>query len=421
MAISDQKIQNAGDVIIDDVTIITSTGFLQTITPQVLAIEIYEDLFAPFITGNVIIKDSQELTGLLPLIGEEMIRLTISTPSMDVRETYTKEFMVYKMDDRQKLKDREIVYTLHFISKEAIVDLNRKLSKGFEGKISDIVADLYKNGLQTTKSVNIEPTKNKTKFIANYWSPIKCMHYLAEQALNPNDSPSYVFFENKYGFHYVSLESLYTGTPIKQRFMWDNYTADTRSMGGSDRSIEKDYQRIIEFTQHPEWNYIDRLKSGMYGSQITYFDLMTHQYVHVGYTPNFAKGKHLNQYPLWSGKVPQNSRAVLTHEHQYYNAFDGYGDVSNTGMCQERRSLMAQAEGYKISINVLGRCDYHAGQRVYLEIPKSTQLKKDDPDYLDQIVSGCYLIGAICHKVNRAKHECTIELIKDSYMRDIRQ
>lgn len=420
MAIAD-KIQNAGDVTIEDVTIITSKGFAQAITLQVVSIEIYEDIFTPFITGNVVIRDSQELNNLFPLIGEEVIRIMVATPSMDQREVYSREFMIYKLSDKLKLKDREAVYQLHFISKEAIVDLNRKLSQGFEGKISDIVKKLYLNGLEVNqkyKQLNVEETQNKTKFIANYWSPVKCLQFLAEQAMNANGSPSYVFFENKYGFNYISLETLYTGTPIKQRFIWDNYTSDTRTVGGSDKSIEKDYQRILEFIEMPQWNYIDRLKSGMYGSQIVYYDLMTHQYVHTGYTPDFKASKHLNDYPLWAAPVA-NSRAVLTHEHQYYNVFDGYGDVSNTGMVQSRRALLAQAEAYKISINVLGRCDYHVGQRMYLEVPKLTQITADDPEYLDKLTSGNYLLAAICHKITQKRHECSMELIKDSYMRDI--
>ena len=184
--------------------------------------------------------------------------------------------------------------------------------------------------------------------------------------------------------------------------------------------ISKDYQRVLEFVDMPEWNYIERLKSGMYGSQLIYMDIMTHQYVHTGYKPEFGKSKHLNQYPLWTSKIPTNTRAVMMHEHQYYNVYDGYGDVSNTGMVQARKSLMAQAEGYKITINVLGRCDYHAGQRVFLEVPLNTQLKSDDPNYLDKLTSGNYLIGAVCHKITTEKHECTLELIKDSYMRDLK-
>ena len=420
MGIAEQKIQNAGDVTIEDVTIITSNRYGQKITPQVLSIEIYEDIFAPFITGNLIVRDSQELTNLLPLVGEEMIQITVSTPSMDVKESYSKQFMIYKMSDRFKLKDREVVFQLHFISREAIIDLNKNLSQCYEGKISEIAQKIYKDGLQTEKKVNIETTSNKTKFIANYWNPVKCLQFVADQALNDNGSPSYVFYENKYGFHFLSLETLYTGTPIKQRFVWDNYSRDNQTMGGSTFSIDKDYQRIIDFVEQPTWNYMERLKSGMYGSQIVYMDLLTHQYVHVGYQPDFAKQKHLNEYPLWSSSIPFNSRAVLTHEHQYYNAFDGYGDVSNTAMCQQRRSVMAQAEGYKITINVLGRCDYHAGQRVYLEVPRMSQLKPDDPDYLDKLTSGNYLIGAICHSISREKHSCSIQLIKDSYMREIK-
>ena len=420
MAIGD-KIQNAGDVSIEDVTIITAKGFAQTITPQVVSIEIYEDIFSPFITGNLVLRDSQELNNLLPMIGEEVVRISVGTPSMDTSEMYSKEFMVYKLSDKFKLKDREMVYQLHFISKEAIIDLNRKLSMGFEGKISDIVKTLYTKHLEIdgkVKKLNIEETSNKTKFIANYWSPVKCLQFLSEQAKNKNESPSYVFFENKYGFNYLSLETLYTGTPIKQRFIWDNYSNPTRVTGGSDKSIDQDYQRILEFVSQPEWNYIDRLKSGLYGSQIIYYDIMTHQYVHVGYSPDFKKSKHLNEFPLWANPAA-NSRAVLSHEHQYYNVFDGYGDVSNTGMCQERRSILAQAEGYKISINVLGRCDYHAGQRMYLEVPSMTQLAPDNPDYLDKLTSGNYLLSAICHKITQKRHECSMELIKDSYMRDI--
>lgn len=77
-----------------------------------------------------------------------------------------------------------------------------------------------------------------------------------------------------------------------------------------------------------------------------------------------------------------------------------------------------QAEGHKVSINVFGRTDYSAGQRVHLSVPRSTQIKKnDDPE--DKILSGNYLIGAICHLITLDSHQCTMELIKDSYMTNI--
>lgn len=61
---STEKINKAGDVSIDEVSIISIKGFSQDITPQVMGIDIYEDLFGTFMTGKLHIRDAQELTSL---------------------------------------------------------------------------------------------------------------------------------------------------------------------------------------------------------------------------------------------------------------------------------------------------------------------------------------------------------------------
>lgn len=124
-----EKLSFAGDVQIRDITIITTTGFAVTITPQVATIEIYEDLFSPFITGKMVIRDSQELTNLLPLVGEEIIRIDIGTPTISSKDSYRGEFYIYKMDDRVKLAERELAYVLHFTSKECIIDVNKRYQR----------------------------------------------------------------------------------------------------------------------------------------------------------------------------------------------------------------------------------------------------------------------------------------------------
>lgn len=413
------KIQIAGDVVIRDVSIVTAQGFVQTITPQVAAIEIYEDIFSPFLTGKVCINDSQDLQNLLPLIGQETIRVHIHTPSLEQTDDYILDCMIYKMDDKFRKRERNLIYVLHFISREAIVDLNRYVSKGFKGNIHDIAKKIYTEELLTKKTLDIEETGNTTRFIANFWNPVRCLQWIADQAVNKQNVPSYLFFETGAGFHFRSLTSLYQGTEIKQRFIWDNYTAEITSTGGSVRSIERDFQRVLDIDMQDGWNYMERLKSGLYGSEILYYDIFTQQYVHKAYRPTWDKTKGLNEFPLWNEKSIADATAVLIHDHQYQNAFTDYADVSNTKIRQERNSLLAQAEGCKVTIEVFGRCDYKAGQRVILEIPKSTQIKKSDTDYLDKLTSGNYLISAICHRIEREKHSCSIELIKDSYMREI--
>ena len=421
-----ETISHAGDVRIDDVTIITAIGFAQTITPEVLGIEIYEDVFATFITGKIFVKDSQSLTSLLPFIGEEVVSIRVRTPSLPDEAVYDGEFYIYKLDDKMQTQEREMHYVLHFISKEAIVDLNKNVSRAYSGKVSDIAREIItgQDALESIKDVSIEETKNSTKFISNFWSPVKCLQYAADTAVNSNGSPSYVFFENKFGMNFISLETLYTSTPIQQRFKWDNYSNQIDSSGGSRRNISEDYQRVMEFDMPEPFDYIQRLKSGMYGSELIYYNILSQQYVHTSYGPTFDDHDHLNEYPLWSLKVPARRKAVVIHGKQYYNCFEGFADVTNVKTVQMRRSLLAQAEGYKVNITVFGRTDYSAGQRVYLEVPRNGQISESDTDWEDKIMSGTYLVGALVHFITRDKHTCTMQLVKDSYLvnlNDIKQ
>jgi hypothetical protein len=48
-----QQIVKAGDVNIEIIQIVTSQGFYQNITEQVIGIQVFEDLFSPFITGTL--------------------------------------------------------------------------------------------------------------------------------------------------------------------------------------------------------------------------------------------------------------------------------------------------------------------------------------------------------------------------------
>lgn len=416
---SEEKITKAGDVIIDEVSIISLNGVGQTISPQVIGIDIYEDLFGGgFITGTVHITDSQELTSLFPLIGEEVIRISVRTPGFPSEEGYAGEFYIYKMDNVVKERDRELVYTLHFISKEAIINLNTNISRTLSGKPSDIVEKVLTSewGLNTKKNINVEETSNTTKFISNFWNPLANIVYAANNAINPNNSPSYLFFENKYGMNFISLDSLYGVEAVFQKFIWDNYSAEVSSLGGSRKDLEKDYQRILDIQPNMQFDYIRRLKSGMYGSETITYDIVTKQYTHTAFKPEFDKSNHLNGGPIWSDKAPTLVGAKLHYIPKYYNNFDNYDDVTNAKILGYRNSLLAQAEASKITISVFGRTDYSVGKKVYVELPKNAQITGSDTEWENQLLSGNYIISAICHNITRASHTCVLELSKDSYM-----
>jgi hypothetical protein len=419
---SSQVLRFAGDVTIDKVKIITAKGFYQDVGAQVINVQFYEDLFAPFITGSLILKDSLDLVNLFPFIGEEYLELEISTPTLD-KNNIKGKYYIYKMTNREMSGDKSVVYQLHFISVEAVVDLNKKTSRVFGDKISKMIEPFIKDktfGLESDKKVFIEETLNNTKYISNYWTPIENIMYLADTAINTNRSPSYVFFENRDGFYFISLERLYTNA-VFQDFVYDKYTRDDRPGGGSVRNPEKDFKRILEISIPTAFDYMDRIRSGMLSSRQVSYDITKKTYSAKNYNmfQRFEQQKHLNKYPINSDRSIFRAASRIINYPKNFGNFNGFGDVTNAKSNQERISLLKLAEANKINITVPGRCDYTVGQKIKLDLKRIEPLSKKDGDTTDKMFSGNYIIAAINHYVDREKHECYMEIIKESSMMDM--
>lgn len=416
---SSKVLRFAGDVSIDKVRIITAKGFYQDVGAQVINVQVYEDLFSPFITGSLILKDSLDLVNLFPFIGEEYLELEISTPTLE-KYNIKGKYYIYKMSNREMTGDKSVVYQLHFISIEAVVDLNKKISRVFADRVSKLIEPFIKDktfGLESDKNVFVEDTLNNSKYISNYWTPIQNIMYLVFSAINTNKSPNYIFFENRDGFYFISLESLYTNS-VSQNFVYDKYTRDDRPGGGSARNIEKDYKRILDISMPTVFDYMDRIRSGMLSSRQISYDVTKKTYTAKNYNmfQRFEKQKHLNEFPINSDSSTFRSNSKIINFPKNFGNFNGFGDVTDAKSNQERISLMKLAEANKISITVPGRCDYTVGQKINLDLKRIEPLSKKDGDTTDKMFSGNYIIAAINHYVDKEKHECNMEIIKETSM-----
>jgi len=423
MATNSEAIRFAGDVSIDNIEIISSNGFGQEVTNQVIAIEIYEDLFSPFISGILAVKDSLDFANLFPFVGEEYVNIKIHTPTFEGKDkVISDQFYIYKMTNREMLGDRNLVYELHFISREAIVDLNKATSRSYSGKCSDIAKSIISgaDGLESKKTPIIEETPNSVKFVANYWPPVRSLNYTAETSANSKGSANYLFFENRLGFNFVSLDYLYTTAPI-QDFVYDSYMRDFTDDGRSFRNIEKEYKRIINISVPMMYDYMDRVKSGMYANKMTNYDLVSKKYIVKTFDmlDDFPNNTHLNDYPAASKKVIRRFNAMGFTYPKYHGNFDAYGDVTNSKTIQKRISQLLQAEATKIEIVVPGRTDYTVGKKVKVNLNKFNPITNTDTDTVDNMFSGNYLISGINHFIDREKHQCHLELIKDSFIVDL--
>ena len=420
-----ERIRFAGDVALEKVEIISSNGFVQNIANQVITLQVFEDMFSPFISGNIIFKDSLDLVNLFPFVGEETVNLRIKTPTFGEKEGIIEgSFYVYKLTERELLGDRSVLYMLHFISFESIVDVNKKISRTLQGKISDIAKDIITKPeyLQTKRKVNIEETNNKLKYISNFWSPVKNLNYLASNAVNKKNSPTYLFFENRDGFNFVSMETI-LAAPVIQDFVYDAYSRDIKKDGTSNKNLERDYKRIQEISIPTGFDYIQRGTAGMYASKLITHDITTKRYSTKNFDmlENFPKNSHMNAYPIASKKNIARSNSFVLPYNKYYGNFDQFGDVTNANTIQARMSLLQQLESFRVQVTVPGRTDYTVGRKVKLKLNKMEPIAKDENSdkNVDKMFSGTYVIAAINHYFDKEKHECNMELIKDSLEMDL--
>jgi hypothetical protein len=415
--LKDEVITFAGDVSIRKAEIVSQNGTYHNIIPQIINVQIYEDLFSPFITGSIIVRESLDFANLFPLVGEEIVNLEIATPSLGKK--LKGQFFIYKMSDRDTLGDKGVVFQLHIISRESVIDLNKKISKPFSGKVSEIATQILNEptvGLETDKNVIVEPTSNSTKYVSNFWSPVQNLNYLCSTALNRNKSPTYLFFENREGLNFISLDTMYT-PEILQTFVNDKYARDNqRGGGGSIKNIDEDFKRIQQIRIPQTFDYMDRISSGMQASNLILYDFTKKQYSVKTFDmlKGYDENKHLNFYPVISNNQTRRADSTILRSFRYYANFSGYGDVTNNNSIQKRISLLKQAESFKVEIVVPGRWDYTVGKKVNLQLTRIEPLAKEDIDTKDKLYSGTYLIAAINHYVSKEKHECNIELIRES-------
>jgi hypothetical protein len=423
MSIAGLKIP--GDVTVEIATVRSANGYVQDIRGQIVQIELFEDMFSPFTTGTLVLTDALDLVNFFPFIGEEYLLLKISTPSFnDPDKIISGEFYLYKMDQRIMLNDKNQAYALHFISKEAIIDLNFKISKSFEGVSSDIVKKLVSSpeGLRSDKRLILEQASNKIRFVSNFWSPAACLNYLAKVAVSDKSNSTYLFFENRFGFNFVTLNELFKPEPF-QKFIFDNKSREITPQGTNNQDPDEGFKRITSLRVEKSFDYMNRTMSGVYSSKMITHDFVSKKYAVKNYNllSDYKNHQHLNEYPIASSRVPVAPNAMQLHEQKHFGVYTDYSDITNTKYAQQRISLMGQAEAFKLQIVVPGRTDYTVGMKVNVITYKTQPAAKREntDDLIDKVHSGNYLIAAVNHVITKERHECHMELIKDSMIIDL--
>ena len=252
---AEDTIGTAGEFVIDLAEIITVDGSVQNLSNKVINVTIFEDIENPFLTGDITFLDDYNIQNLLPLVGQELLKLKIRTPSMTgPHEIIDSLFYIKSLASTLEINADKKMISFEFVSLEAMENQRKKMSRTLTGSFSSIVEIILRSDLKSTKDFYVDPTVGIKKIVATETSPLKFIRSICQQqAISQKfGSPTYMFFETLEGYHFRTLESLYQDTSVME------YTADNEG-GFTGRTFI--YQFLtFESTTSTNWYFNNRLE-----------------------------------------------------------------------------------------------------------------------------------------------------------------
>ena len=439
-----QNIQFAGEFNLDTLKLYSSTGVFADISNSVISIDINENIYQSSVIGTILVGDSNNLIEKLPITGQEYVDLKISTPGAGKSEhsidfTGNRKLFVYDVVMREPISSGAEVYVLSVSTIEPLRNQNIRISKSYTKTISDIVEDILENTLQVSKTPFIEKTKGIRRIVVPNSHPFTIINQLKKEAKSEQyDSPHYLFFENKDGFHFRTIQNLINQPIILKLHAGDRNLNEDKDNNGNpeDTKINQSLRRMLSYKFSNVNNWYDNTGSGMLGSTLFTHDIYTKSYTKetFDYLDNFNKYDRMeSKNPMYNKQalrddfgtfedtrvflhpVSRVGTSKLSKDAQYYTDNKAQYDTSvPEDSISDRVSKLSEFHnGIGINMIIHGSTNITAGSMVNINIPIVGE--DHDNDIVEKTTSGNYLISHLRHSFVPATktHEIHLRAVKD--------
>lgn len=382
-----------------------------TLMPHFLEMNIQEDLFMPCQYGTIKLIDTINFYEKFPIIGEEILTVTYKDY---VHEPVTKEYFIYSVLERQAASERGQIYTLEFCSEELLANKSLRYSTAYKDKECHIIVKEAFDKLKSKKQFECVNTQGLQDFIVNYTHPFDVISQMAARAITTkNEYGSVLFFEDKDGFKFKSIESLIEEQPTNY------YIGD-----GSDVGIEKKYYIFNNYKFIEPVNNVNNSLQGTHGVQVKTIDLFKRKMTDNSY--DFFDDK---QYTEIKRVNSSNPDLRLSSKEYPYKSNSGMYKITIANMEDSAKSTKNQVLSKRY--NVLA--SYKNGPKIHAELPFNTNITigqmidvnmvsmntKDvsdtSGDVSDKYMTGKYLVTAVRNLIKPGNAITIVELSKDSY------
>ena len=443
-------IQTAGEFIIEELKLVTTSGLEVDLTTSVIGLTLFEDIFSMTISGTIAIADSVNLASYGPLLGQEYLHLKISTPTFKdesaVIDFSKNAFLVHSISKREKLTDGVQGFTLSFVSPELVRNQRLKVTQSLTDTWSNIVKKMLidPSYINTKKKIDLEPTTGIKKFVAPNVRPLDIIVLGMKQAVSEfKGEPTYLFYETLKGFNFRTLASLYNNA---SQLDYITVASGTNPIG-SKYDVLTEMRTGLSYEIVSNNDSIANYRTGMFGSKLITHDIISKSYETKIYnyhddfekeshivggvtagTPEFPlasalalnnKGLRVSDFPARTFMMPTSLSGGVDSQHTTENNTNPYMAYDPHKWLQRRNSQMIQLENaLQVNIMTHGNTLINAGDKVILNLPYTASVKAVGNEKFDRFYKGPFLIKRIRHDFimnsSPKRHRMYMNLVKDS-------
>jgi hypothetical protein len=274
---------------------LTSLASGTTIDIRYVTIEfnLYEDLFSNVLTGDLTLSDANNLISNVPIFGYEILEVSFKS-TMD-ESFFTKTFRITNVRDVTPANnERSLIYVLSFSSEQDLINESVSVSRAYRKTlISDMVADITSNYLKIPSLTTLETTKYTHDYVLPFLDPLTCINFLASRANSASFRGAlYLFYENRDGFHFRSLESAAAQEPVTTFHL---SPANIRDNPAHELDDATDIRGIQDYSFVTLPDILDNTHTGMYGARLMVHSLVQKIYrIHdFDYLERFPEYRHV--------------------------------------------------------------------------------------------------------------------------------
>ena len=422
------------------------------LTAHLQHIEYFENIMSPTITMNMKIQSTFNFVSRLPIRGGERISMEIETlggtfkfGKVEKEEGIipgSGELYVYSVKNLSQPSQSQS-FTLHITSPEYFSnETSRCMKKYKSATIDNHVKDILLSDMKIKESRLgiIEKSKNPYAFIGNTKKPFHTIQWLCPKAITSSKqgvkgegqsaeavgTAGYLFFENRKGFNFRSIESLVSRTrdyddssnsKEKGTDIHGPYIYQGKGAVGNLYKLEENYK--INFYNVDRGSDIRKaLSVGQYANKTIFFNSLSHVisvYDYKLYDNIENKLGNEENLPDPSDLRTLNSRLfVRVSDHGALGIGTGGFDTSGRDEADQAKSISRYNALFSQSLNIQVPCNINlkVGDIINCVFP---DLQEGQTKSLDTSASGNYLIARLSHHLQVNACFTSMNLIRDSY------